>query len=279
MVVVGQVSDPYDDPDDDLGITISGLPEDLLGAGEDGVARNIDVESAHSAETGGGEAVGDDELEYNLDEWSVLEHQAVTERLLEAGIPHRWDGPRLYVALADEAAVEAVLDAVEGETDPLDPERDQVAYDLSEWDDDRIGALVEELDRASIPFAWDGDELFVYADDEQSLDESLDKVAHPHELAAENDDGDAGGELLGELFIAADRLQRDPDDHETTVIMLDLVRAAEAAPPPYGLSQNEWKHLRERMNGLADLLRDPSVEENAVLASARDLRNALRPYV
>lgn len=268
MEAVGQVSNPYDESDDDLGITISGLPEDL-----------VDVDTASAGETGSGDDAEDDELEYNLDEWSVLEHEAVTERLLEAGIPHRWDGPKLYVAASDEAAVEVVLDAVEGEADPLDPDRDQVAYDLAEWDDDRLTVLVEELDRASIPFAWDGDELFVHADDEQRLDELLDKVAHPHELAVEDDDGDAGGEFLGELFIAADRLQRDPDDHETTVIMLDLVRAAEAAPPPYGLSDNEWKHLRERMTALAELLRDPLIEENAVLASARDLRNALRSYV
>ena len=265
------MSDPYDDPEDDLGITISGLPEDLADEA-DGIAA-ADVESGVPG-PGDGE-----ELEYDLDEWSALELEAVTERLVEAGIPHRWDGPMLYVAPSDEAAVEAVLDAVEGVPAPLDPDRDQVAYDLSEWDDDRVAALAEALERERIQFAWEADELFVYVDDEQRLDELLDTVAHPHALAPEDDDGDAGGELLGELFVAADRLQNDPDDHETTVIMLDLARATDAAGVPYGLSEAEWEHLRERVSELRDLLREVSTNENSVIATARELRNALRPYV
>lgn len=268
------MSGTHDDPGeglDDLNITISGLPEGLLGEAEGGGA---DEEGGANADD-----PGDQELEYNLDEWSALEHGAVTERLVEAGVPHHWDGAKLYVASSDEAAVEAVLDAVEGVNEPLDPERDQVAYELSEWDDDQIAALVEALEAEGIAFAWDGDELFVYATDEQMLDTLLDGVAHPDELPAEADDGDAGGELLGELFLAADRLQSDPDDHETAVIVLDLARAAEAAGPPYGLTDTEWGHLRERVSELSNLLRGPPGYENSVLATARDLRNALRPYV
>jgi hypothetical protein len=274
----------HDDPGDgfdDLNITISGLPESLLGDADSRPRSDqrdpaVVGDGAVDPETDDPEEL---ELEYNLDEWSALEHGAVTERLVEAGVPHRWDGTKLYVAGSDEAAVEAVLDAVEGVNEPLDPDRDQVAYELSEWDDDQIAALVEALDAEGIQFAWEDDELFVYADDEQMLDALLDGVAHPHALPAEQDDGDAGGELLGELFLAADRLQNDPDDHETAVIVLDLARAADAAGPPYGLSQKEWTHLCERVGELSDLLRGPSGYENSVLAAARDLRNALRPYV
>src|SRR5918995_1454630 len=241
---VGQLSDPYEQGEDDgLGITISGLPGEL-------------------------------------DDWSEIERQAVADRLREAGIAHGWQGTSLHVAAVDEAAVENVLDIVEGESaEPLDTAHDQVAYDLSDWDDDRLTALVDALDGAGIAHAWDGDELFVYSADEQSADELLDRVAHPHELPAEDDDGRGGGELLGEVFVAADRLQRDPGDHEGTVSMLDLGHAVDATAVPYGLAPRDWGHLRERVTALCHQLRASTVDEDAVMDAAHELRNALRPYV
>src|SRR5918998_2469017 len=220
MWPMGQLSDPYEQGEEaELGITISGLPGEL---------HDPDTEPDSGAEAGwapvdaavdevgtteeGGEAVA-----YDLDDWSELERQAITDRLREAGIPHGWEGTSLQVAGEDEAAVENVLDIVEGEADqPLDAERDQVAYDLSEWEDDQIATLVHELRDVGIAHSWDGDEMYVYSDDEQAVDQLFDKVSHPHELAAEADDGPAGGELLGEVFVAADRLQHDPGGKEGT---------------------------------------------------------------
>ena len=163
--------------------------------------------------------------------------------------------------------------------EPLDTAHDQVAYDLSDWDDDRLTALVDALDGAGIAHAWDGDELFVYSADEQSADELLDRVAHPHELPAEDDDGTGGAELLGEVFVAADRLRRDPGDHEGTVSMLDLGHAVDATAVPYGLAPRDWGHLQERVTALCRQLRASTVDEDAVMDAARELRNALRPYV
>jgi hypothetical protein len=186
----------------------------------------------------------------------------------------------LHVAAVDEAVVENILDIVESAANPpLDTGQDQVAYDLSEWDDDQLTALVDELDAAGIASAWDGDELFVYVVDEQAVDELLDRVAHPHELPAEEDDGGGGGELMGELFVAADRLLRDPEDHEGTVAMLDLGQAVAKSEPPYGLQAREWDHMRERVDALCTELRADTVDDDAVIDAARELRNALRPYV
>jgi hypothetical protein len=272
---VGQLSDPYEQAEDEgLGITISGLPGELDEPEPDGEA------------VAGGEPDADDatdvEVVYELDDWSEIERGAVADRLREAGIPHGWDGTSLHVAEADEAAVENILDIVEGDNEAaltLDTVRDQVAYDLSDWDDDRLTALVDEFDAAGIAHGWDDDELFVYAADEQAVDELLDRVAHPHELAPETDDGPAGAELLGEVFVVADRLQHDPDDHEGTVSMLDLGHAVEGADPPYGLGPKEWDHLRGRVGALCSQLRASKVDEDAVIDAARDLRNALRSYV
>jgi len=289
---VGQLSDPYEQGEDDgLGITISGLPGELDEPDPDDVdaadAGDVDTADDHGGadDDGTGDGTDDDgpdgvEVVYELDDWSEIERQAVADRLREAGIAHGWEGTTLHIAAVDEAAVENVLDIVEGESaEPLDTAHDQVAYDLSDWDDDRLTALVDALDGAGIAHAWDGDELFVYSADEQSADELLDRVAHPHELPAEDDDGTGGAELLGEVFVAADRLQRDPGDHEGTVSMLDLGHAVDATAVPYGLAPRDWGHLQERVTALCRQLRASAVDEDAVMDAARELRNALRPYV
>lgn len=280
---MGQLSDPYQQgEDDELGITISGLPGELDDPDDppsdvpaDGGPTGAGDPDAAPADDGDGEGVV-----YDLDDWSEIERQAIADRLREAGIPHGWEGTSLQVAAVDEAATENVLDIVEGESDPpLDDDRDQVAYDLSEWDDDQVTTLVHELGEADIAQAWDGDELYVYAEDEQAVDDLFDRVAHPHELPAEDDDGAAGGELLGEIFVAADRLQRDGDDHEGMLTMLDMGRALDADQPPYGLGRPEWSHLCDRVSSLGTLLQADTIDEDAVMESARDLRTALRPYV
>ena len=116
-------------------------------------------------------------------------------------------------------------------------------------------------------------------DDEDTVDDLFDKVSHPHQLAPEADDGAAGGETMGEIFVAADRLQDDPDDKQGTRSLLGLDEALDPEAPPYGLGAPEWKHVCERVEALAELLRADVLDEEAAIESARDLRNALRPFV
>jgi hypothetical protein len=290
LAPVGQLSDPYQQgEDDELGITISGLPgepDDQPDEVDDAVAAAVAdaVDGAEAPGEAAGPAAGDGDdgaaVEFDLADWSEIERQAITERLREAGIPHGWDGTSLQVAAVDEAPVENVLDIVEGEAGPpLDSERDQVAYDLSEWDDDQIAVLAHELREADIAYAWDGDELYVYAEAEQAVDDLFDRVSHPHELPAEDDDGAPSGELLGEVFVAADRLRRDGEDNQGTRALLDLREALDGSEAPYGLGKPEWTHLCERVDQLGALLEGETVDEDAVVESARDLLTALRPYV
>jgi hypothetical protein len=273
---VGQLSDPYDQSETELGITISGLPGDLLEP-EDG---DPDADAPVDDAGGGDEGDPDETLVYDLGDWSEIERQAVGDRLREAGVAHAWDGVSLQVSPLDEAAVENVLDIVEGESaEPLDDDRDQVAYDMSEWDDDHLDRLVAELRSADIAFAWGDDELFVYADDEAAVDELVEQVTYPNELAAEPDDGPAGAEFLGDLFVAADRLRHDGEDPDGILAVLDLAQKVEGSEPPYGLGKPEWTHLCERVEQLSERLQEDTVDREAVVTAARDLRTALRPYV
>jgi len=276
MCPVGQLSDPFQNKQEDEfdDVSISGMP--------------IEPEEPPPDEPEDGEARGDGDAVYDLDDWSEMERQAVTDRLREAAIPHAWDGTELHVAAEDEAPVENILDLVEGESDededeedqpePLDATRDQVAYDLADWDDHQVDELVDQLTAAGIAYSWDEDELYVYADDEEAADEVFDKVSEAAEAAA-GDDGMAGAELLGELFVAADRLQHDGEDHDGVITMLETSKAIEGSKPPYGVGAAEWKHLVEQVVSLSDLLLEDTVDDEAVTTQARDLRTSLRPFV
>ena len=272
MGAVGQVSGQFgqSDEDDDLDVVVT-VAEGGLGPEPDVVVAAADDEGE-----------GDDEIEVPLDHWSDIAREAATERLREAGIPHWWVGESVHGAARDEAAIREVLDEVEGTPEPLDADEDQVAYDMSEWDDDRLATLEARLGDAEIPFGWDEDELFVYATDEAAVDALIEAVEHPHELAADGEEAPAGevdANLLGDLFVIADQLQHDPKDHEQVAKLLLASQEVDEDAPPYGFAKADWRGLTERVDALADLLCEDEVDEDAVADSAKELRGALRPYV
>jgi len=55
-------------------------------------------------------------VEYGLDEWPDADRATLTTAVIEAEIPHRWEGATLYVPLAAESAVDDLLDALEAGT-------------------------------------------------------------------------------------------------------------------------------------------------------------------
>jgi hypothetical protein len=52
-------------------------------------------------------------VEYQLDEWPPADRQALTQALIEAEIPHRWEGTTVVVATDAEETVDELLDAIE----------------------------------------------------------------------------------------------------------------------------------------------------------------------
>jgi len=313
MVAVGQLSNQFgqgEDDDSEFELSLPGEQHEPDRDGElplDGPpAADAPPEDAAPAETGddappGGEApvagghpgsvVGDDagpdgdaeEILFDLSDWSEIARDGLTDRLREAGVPHWWVEGELHGSAEDAGTIDGLIDAVENEeAEALDPDVDQVAYDMSEWDDDRIETLAERLEAAEIPYGWSGDELFVYARDESVVDDIFDAVEHPDEIDAEPDEvpaEDVEGTLLGELFVASDRIQHDPKEHEPVATLLLLADKVEKGGPPYGLSAGDWGHLRERVVVLADLLCEDDRDEEAVVTAARDLRTSLRSYV
>jgi hypothetical protein len=249
---VGQPSDPYDDDaEDSLGISISGLPgepeepEDVVQTGPDEPEGDFDAEAVELA-------AGDTVL---------VEGTGLDSEETDAG--------------GDDLDQEGDEDEDEGD----DLGGEEVAYDLTEWEDDQLSTLFDKLTDAGIDYLWDGEELFVRAEDEVAADVVIEAVTYPDQLDEEDDDGDAGATLLGDLFVAADRLQHDPEEHEAVAALLTLADKADDASAPYGLSDEEWKHLHGKVDVLAQLLEAETIDIDESISAARELRNTIRPYV
>ena len=153
---------------------------------------------------------------------------------------------------------------------------------MSELDDEAIDALADALVEADVAFAWGDEELYVYADDEKAVDTLFDAVQHPDEIDAEDDEptaGAASADLLGDVFVAADRLQHDGDDTDGTASLLGIAVSIDDLDPPYGMGSRDWERVCAAVGDVADLLAADKLDEEAVMASARDLRSTLRPFV
>ncbi len=218
-----------------------------------------------------------EELEYELDDWDDHDRVVLRERLETLGVPHRWEDQTLVVAAANEAWVERIMDQVEEDLGVLGDQQEQMAYDLAGWDDVNRGQLFDLLDAERVAFAMDGDELFVKAIDEPRVDEAIDSIIGPDGGLAPTTQ--AGPEVMGEIFIAADRLSHDPLGQEGTLALLALVRATAGSNPPYGMDKVWWDGVVDHAERLLSLLDIDEPDEDAVAEGAAVLRDALRPYV
>jgi hypothetical protein len=221
-----------------------------------------------------------DEITFDLDEWSTADRQLLAERLLTLGAPHQWEGTTLVVAEDDEAWVERIMDQVDEElaTGGVDDEdEDQVAYDLSEWDDDACLKLLDALSADTIPYGLDGDELLVAAVDEKRVDEIVAALTTPGATLTVG--GPASFEAMSELFIAADELSNDPDDKGATRAIVSGARAAAGASAPFGTDPGWWDGVVARAGALADLVEATNADPEHIVELASALRTELRPYI
>jgi len=80
-------------------------------------------------------------VEYGLDEWPSAERATLSAAIIEAEIPHRWEGASLYVPAAAESAVDDLLDALEAGTLAVH------ASDENAPPDDALSRLFSNADR------------------------------------------------------------------------------------------------------------------------------------
>lgn len=258
------------------------------------------------------------QLGYEFEEWDGNGRVLLDQLLTGQGIVHVWEGTTLVVRAADEEAVDTLVEQVEAaELPELDPDRAQVVYELDGWPDEQRAALVEALVDAALPHAFDeDDDLVVHEDDEERVEPILDRIdttsALPSvpgddpddldgdevdldeavdeldgvvdedeagEAPADDDDGLAAQDAMSELFVAADRLMHDPDDHEGVLSLGDAARMVESIGLPYGFSPAVWKDITARAVALRELLEAVETDDDEVIEAATGLRTVLRQYV
>ena len=184
----------------------------------------------------------DDDVGFELEEWSAGERGRLSAGLRERGIAFRWEpGLTLVVGPADEELVDGLLDDMEAEDQGL--RRDGRGGDDFDDDDD------------------DDDE-----DDEDDDDDE------------DEDGGEEAHKAMGDLFVAADRLVQRPDDGRVAEALVTAARVVQESRPPYGFEPVAWLQIRELASAAVEVLEADAGDESVVRES-RTLRDALRPYV
>jgi hypothetical protein len=241
-----------------------------------------------------------EQIAYEFEEWDNQSRVLLDQLLSGESIIHVWEGATLVVRAADEERVDELVEQVEVTNQPtLDPDKEQVVFELEEWPDEKRSALTEPLEEAEIPFGFDeNDDLVVLEDDEERVEAVLDQVDYNFsldasevagdgdgdgdEVASAGDDGDDGlaaQEVMSELFVSADILKNDPDDSGAILRFTAAAGTVAGLPLPYGFAPGSWQEIVTLTAQLRSLLDAVDSEDEAVVEAAKELRGVLRQYV
>lgn len=236
----------------------------------------------------------DEQLAYELESLGPAERLVLSGRLARRGIAYAWDGDCLVVALDDETDVDALVDDSAREAVLADPA--SVAFDLDDWTDASLGELRAALDSAGLEFVIEDGVLVVHGVDEERADALIDGIEFPDQLPADDrgnageGDGDGGGaeddgagglgaqESMSDLFVAADRLMHDPEDHEGVLSVVDATARASRLRLPYGFAPAVWRDVVSQAEALCEAI-ETDADDDTVMAAAATLRATLRPLV
>ncbi len=231
--------------------------------------------------------VGDpdeDQVAYELHEWSGEGRQHLDQLLSGAGVVHGWQGATLFVRADDEAEVDALVEEVEAALLPtLDPEVEHVVYELDEWDATQTMALTNRLSLASIAHQFDADgNLVAHASDEDEIDRIVDvvrtAVAVP-ERGTTTLEGVELHELMTNLFVAASDLARNPNDPDAVLAANELGTTLLDVRTPFGFEAMTWSGLGDAAQSVIDSLVDEDASDHEVTDAAAALRDLLRATV
>jgi hypothetical protein len=238
----------------------------------------------------------EEQLAYELEHYDPDARVLLDGLLTNAGVVHAWQGATLVIRSADEAAVDELVDQLDTpvEQPALDPEADQVVYEVADWSPEQREQLEIALQQEDVAYEWDetGD-LVVLEADEDRVEAMLDAIEFPDALPAldtgEDIDGDGIGDTgqddivvqdrLSDVFVAADRLMHDAEDHEGVLSLVDAARQVEQLAVPYGFSPATWADIVEQAQALRLMLEGSEDDDETIMERARTLRNVLRQYV
>ena len=230
-------------------------------------------------------------VHYDVSAWNFDQRAELSEALAEAEIPHAWDGDELVVPEVVEAAVDALFDELEKILGPfpiaLDDDAESTEFGLDEWTDADRSVLTESLVASEVPHRWDGTTVLVASDAEHAVDDLLDAIEAGELLGDGGDEAAAAPEgALSTMFLAADRLAKDPMDASARTDLIELAPLVDAKNPPYGMAQRPWAGAVGGVDAIVELIDHDAAtgspgdsSESDIIGAAQELRSLLRPYV
>lgn len=259
----------------------AGYAAEVAACVECGVA-TVPQRPANVAEVG---EAGEDQLEYDLHEYSSQSRTMMESLLLGAGLPHAWQGAVLVVRDADEDQVDTFVEAMQRAAAPALPDDEpRVAYEISDFDDDYVGRLTGALDAAGIAYGFDEDgDLQVAAADEARVEGLFDKLTEGEEGTGALEfgpglDGVDAHDVLSRLFVASDRLQRNPRDRKGN---RNLARGSEEIVQlalPFGFEARTWRAVLNQVGALVDIVESDATQDEIATAAAAT-RDVLHNFV
>jgi hypothetical protein len=229
----------------------------------------------------------DEQIAYEFHDWSFESRRMLDQLLTGHSIPHAWQGATMIVRVADEDAVDELVDEVEVAALPtLDPEVEHTVYEMEGWTAEKQTMLSNRLGSAGIAHEFDvNGDLVVHAEDEERVDEVLDDIEARWSANGGADDAldeelvDLDGldvnELLSTLFDAADRLRRNARDSQGVLRFLDNAPTLERMRTPFGFDRPAWEAVLSATRTLHERLDSDESEDDEVCQDAQTLRDLL----
>jgi len=266
---------------------------------------SIEMSDGDSEGVGDGDGEAGEWLAYELHEWS-LESRVMLQQLLTVDkVAHSWQGTTLMVHESLEEKVDSLVDEVdeterakEATSRPIGPEDSLTAFELAEWSEALRAELVERLVQARVPHlldtegdATEGDadqesepgevcDLLVREADEDRVELVIDDLlAREEEAQFEELDGLEVNELLSALFVACDRLRKDPGDLDGVRGVVTNGRRIAGVRTPFGFLAPNWRTLRNSVGELLDLVESEDSDRDDLRELAHRMSDTLRTLV
>ena len=202
-----------------------------------------------------------DQIVYELEGWGNQLRVTLAGMLDLNGIPYVWEVGALVVAAPHEDAVDELIAAVEGgEPEELDDDAPQIAFEIDGISADELVELDAELIAAHIPHAWqETGELLVPEESEEAVAAIIDVVLNGDE--DDEEDGLATHAALDALYVAVDKLGKDPSDAKLVNRYVDAAEGLSGLGVPYGMAGHEWEALLAQIDQLTAVLQGDDAPE------------------
>jgi hypothetical protein len=221
-------------------------------------------------------------LAYELHEWASETRAMLAQLLIADQVPHSWQGTTLLAHESVEETVDALIEEVESaENTDLDPDKEQVAFEMEGWSGELQAALAERLGAAAVPHEFDADgDLVVHEEDEEQVEMVIeDLLARAAEEGLEELDGLEVNDLLSNMFTATDRLRRDVHDGPAVLAAVEHGRRIAGVATPFGFGAPQWSALRQRCEELIELLEADDSEDEDIVDLAHRMRDSLQRVI